>query len=830
MFKRLNVCSFSYLAYPMTPTNNIETLQKQVDQVKIDLENLKAETSEENKKNKAEAISDTSKNLKAEIESTLVELKKDVEKNKNDIQKLEELKKSLEGFDQELGDLKSQVENKKDKEINSAPTLWASIVYGGLIAKGLWSLPLIGESLKSRGEKKVKESAEEKEKEKKEPKEKKWFWGKTWRFIRNTALIAGAVVLGKKAIEYFTDKTKKNSQDQETPSTENGQNTENSQNTPSATTENAQENPEFISKEEAISDVNKYHLTWPDANGKYTPMEWYIRVDLTDTTNFAVKEDTRENPQDAFGNTIQKVEDESQIPKQRRSDKIVYYINYPSGNMKCKFFGNGRYVIYEDSNESIGKMGNRSVDQNNAIVYVADTDISETSNESNESDGEEVPTDDNQANQKAEKMAQEWYSDVFILMRLYELWFVPKFNFEKRRGSTVEWKISYVAEWWPFTKGLDKLWEIRGNFKSRLLGSINLTKEGVTRMKLAAIKNKSAPSILKNFDNEAKNLINMYDDIEKWKITTFKEFKKKYGTDIIKSRRGFGNAKKKIEVKYGKLDSIEKDVRIIDENIKKIKAEAAKKLKSFDYQAKRVQKNPKKLKEIQTKANAMIGEYNKQIIELEKQTGIKMSHLNATEIARLAKWSETVSKIVKLNNGIDKYLAGNKMGKFMIGWTVIMLLSKWVEWATNETWKQVWLETADLWTGLVPFAWWIYDITTSITWKWFAWNLSTTDRIIRGSVGAVSLVLDVAWLFTFGAGNAASAWVKTLSRAGIATAKTVKIVKAAKVVSEVGSTAMKVWTYGFLWYSAYEISKPYVVEWYQRVDKKSEADVPLTIK
>jgi hypothetical protein len=166
----------------------------------------------------------------------------------------------------------------------------------------------------------------------------------------------------------------------------------------------------------------------------------------------------------------------------------------------------------------------------------------------------------------------------------------------------------------------------------------------------------------------------------------------------------------------------------------------------------------------------------------------------------------------------------------MIGWTVIMLLSKWVEWATDETWKQVWLEAADLWTGLIPFAWWIYDITTSITWKWIAWNLSTTDRIIRGSVGAVSLVLDVAWLFTFGAGNAASVWVKTLSRAWIATAKTVKIVKVAKLVSEVGSTAMKVWTYGFLWYTAYEVSKPYAVQWYERVDKKRIDDVPLTIE
>lgn len=806
----------------MTSTNNIENLQKQVDKVKTDLDGLKTETSEENKKNKVETISEKSKNIKAEIESTLVELKKDVEKNKSDIERLEELKKSLEGFDQELGNLRSEVENKKDKESKSAPTLWATIFYGGLIGKGLWSLPLIGESLKSRWEKKVKESAEEKEKEKKEPKEKKWFWGKTWRFIRNTALIAGAVVLGKKVIEYFTEKTKKDSDKQENPSTENPQD-----DTQDTTPENDQEASVFVSKEEAINDMNTYHIMWPDAHGKYKPMKWYTWLDPTDPTNFAVKEDTGENAQDAFGNTMQKAEDESQIPREKRSDKIVYYIEYPSGNMKCKFFGNGRYVTYEDSDESIGKMGNRSVDQNNAIVYVADTDISETSDES---DGEEVLEDDNQANQKAEKMAQEGYSDLFILTRLYELWFVPKFNFEKRRGNTVGGKMNYLAEWWPFTKKLDKLWEIRWNFKSRLLGVIKFSKEERIKMKLEAIKNKSNKSVLGSFDAEVNKLAEMHEDIEKGKIKEFKDFKTKYGNEIIKSKWKFKNAKITLEGKYAELSKVEAEVKKIDVEIKNIKAKAAEELKNLDNQAQKSQKDPKKLKEIQTKANAMIGEYNKQILELEKQTGIKMSHLDATEIGRLAQGSETVSKIVKLNNGIDKYLAWNKMGKFMIGWTVIMLLSKWIEWATDETWKQVWLEAADLWTGLIPFAWWIYDITTSITWEWIAWNLSTTDRIIRGSVGAVSLVLDVAWLFTLGAGNAASAWVKALSRAWIATAKTVKIVKTAKVVSEVGSTAMKVWTYGFLWYSAYEVSKPYVVEWYQRVDKKREADLPLTIQ
>jgi hypothetical protein len=64
--------------------------------------------------------------------------------------------------------------------------------------------------------------------------------------------------LGKKAIEYFTDKTKKDSDKQENPNTED---TENPEEKPNAATEDNQESPLFISKEVAIADMNKYHLT-----------------------------------------------------------------------------------------------------------------------------------------------------------------------------------------------------------------------------------------------------------------------------------------------------------------------------------------------------------------------------------------------------------------------------------------------------------------------------------------------------------------------------------------------------------------------------------------
>jgi hypothetical protein len=74
------------------------------------------------------------------------------------------------------------------------------------------------------------------------------------------------------------------------------------------------------------------------------------------------------------------VDDESKIPKQRRSDSIAYYIVYPSGNMKYKFYGNGRYIVYEDMEDAEGRMGNWN-NEDDQILLTEDVAMENTGTE-----------------------------------------------------------------------------------------------------------------------------------------------------------------------------------------------------------------------------------------------------------------------------------------------------------------------------------------------------------------------------------------------------------------------------------------------------------------
>lgn len=94
----------------MTPTNSIETLQQQVNQVKTDLEALKIETNEAFKKTKAEAAADKVKNAKEEITKKLEALRGLTDANSQaDIAKLEAMLKTLETSNSELESLKIAV-------------------------------------------------------------------------------------------------------------------------------------------------------------------------------------------------------------------------------------------------------------------------------------------------------------------------------------------------------------------------------------------------------------------------------------------------------------------------------------------------------------------------------------------------------------------------------------------------------------------------------------------------------------------------------------------------------------------------------------------------
>lgn len=401
--------------------------------------------------------------------------------------------------------------------------------------------------------------------------------------------------------------------------------------------------------------------------------------------------------------------------------------------------------------------------------------------------------------QEVERLKIEGYSDLFILIRMYELWFIPRTNFEKRRWGSLRSKTKRVFEWWR----LDKLWDIRWNFKDRLLQNIKLSKEGITRLRLESINN---PDIVKNLDTEINKLTEMEKDINNGKIKKFEDFHKKYWKEIINSEKMFKN---KI-LTWNTLSEAKVEIKKIDQEIKKLQNEAKIKLSELDQKAKN---NPKDLKKIQWEAKAMVNGYNKKILELEKQTWIKMSSLRPTELAKLAEQSTTVSKLMKINNGIDKYMERSKLGKFAIWATVIWIVLKWAWWNSSETWKTVWLEAADLWACMVPFAWWVYDIATAIKWESLSGKLSKKDRIVRWVIGWVSVVLDVAGLFTFWAGNAASAALKWIVKWSN---KVSKVVKVAKTISEAGKLWMKIGTYWFLWYTAYEMSRPIVVELYKK--------------
>ena len=91
-------------------TDNIEILKTKVDQIKKDLDALKAETNEAQKKTQAEAAAEKMKTAKEEINKKLEGLKGLTDENsKADVVKLEAMLKTVEGSDSELEKLKINV-------------------------------------------------------------------------------------------------------------------------------------------------------------------------------------------------------------------------------------------------------------------------------------------------------------------------------------------------------------------------------------------------------------------------------------------------------------------------------------------------------------------------------------------------------------------------------------------------------------------------------------------------------------------------------------------------------------------------------------------------
>ena len=165
-----------------------------------------------------------------------------------------------------------------------------------------------------------------------------------------------------------------------------------------------------------------------------------------------------------------------------------------------------------------------------------------------------------------------------------------------------------------------------------------------------------------------------------------------------------------------------------------------------------------------------------------------MSH---ADLMRIETWSPLARWILKSAWGSAKYLEkfSGKAGAIALWFSVWWLATKGITSTNAESLKEVWLDAADLWIGMVPF-WWAYDVWMAIRGKDLnGRELSGTDRWIRGGLGVLTTALDVAWLFTLGTWNAASAGIKAVVKSSAILWKTVKTVD--KVV-DAGKTVEKV--------------------------------------
>lgn len=442
----------------------------------------------------------------------------------------------------------------------------------------------------------------------------------------------------------------------------------------------------------------------------------------------------------------------------------------------------------------------------------------------------ELTPQEQEATEKAQKMYSEGYMDWYILLKMYQMGFVPKFNMQTWRGNSLKEKFLYIAEWGPFTKILDKGSVARKDLINYLKGTLAYGRDELFKKK-AEVITKGDLELSKQIDKKANILAELHQDLENGKITSLKdiEWNTKYKAQIEEfGKIKFKNFKWKVELQFDetmkKLENSE--FKTMESELQEMQKKLKSNLAELD---KKAQADPKQKAKLQSEAKALVKNYNKKCIEIEQKFWIQLSKATSSEILQLQKHSPMVSKIMKVNNGVDNFLKKSKAWKFMVGAGVLTLLINGTSGKTSR--KQVGLEAADLGTWFIPFAGGAYDVWTSITGEGIAGELSTTDRWVRGVAGGASVVLDVVGLFTFGAGNVLSAGLKWLTKWTTAITKTVKtankVGKTVKTTAEVVNTAVKVAGFGFLWYSLVQDVKPLAVNLYETADKKLIDDISI---
>lgn len=443
---------------------------------------------------------------------------------------------------------------------------------------------------------------------------------------------------------------------------------------------------------------------------------------------------------------------------------------------------------------------------------------------------ESTPEQSENVDEKVEKeiqtMRSQWMSELYILMRMFELGYMPKVPYPKHGNTLTKWL--WLVDGGP----LQKLW----NMKSWLMASLKYSKDSIIKQKLTVLTKN--PSLASALDKQFAELVEM----EKFLNTNnpdAKAFKKRFmGPDAKIKFEHIGKdpatIKNALETKANHLTNIEKNIKDLDKQITDIQKNAQAKLTEYDNLAKQHINDPQKLAEIRKQSQQYIKEYNAKVSAAQTLLLEDIAKVpSKADLARLSVDAPSLSGLLKTNGGVDAFftkITSSKISKTAGKVWLAIIVSKIVVWGVGDISKQWFLtketglDVVDLGAGLVPVAGWIYDVTMAIRGKDLnGRDMRWWERWVRWWVGAASTVVD---LFTFGAGGtamraASKIWLKTAVKATEKAA-----IKTTVKWLQVGMHAV---SFGFLGYAISQEIVPVVIDVAKTADHKTESDIQLSI-
>lgn len=428
-----------------------------------------------------------------------------------------------------------------------------------------------------------------------------------------------------------------------------------------------------------------------------------------------------------------------------------------------------------------------------------------------------------------EKLEREWYTNLYILFRWLELWYIPDYHdlkfkdpswkFKWNKWNWVKHKAEYMWKAWPITKWkFNKPISQANSWTNEKIIKIAIDDVDFEQVKIreSLLKSKelNSPDI-SGLEKRMKNLEWLKKAIISRDIDKIDKFKKEYfklnqiSFDAWRKNAWDGAADlKKQESEIKKIEKVKKEILSIEWEIDWLKKQATDELVKLNKLA---WKDPAKLKVCQDEWKRIIEDINKQILELEKKWVNNISRLDYTSLESLSKESKLVKWLEKANWWLDKII-NSKWWKIVV-WAALLSIvwnsKDWItdmfkQWISKETWKSLW----DLAVWFLPVVWWMHDLVLAWNDVWFMpdnwekdykefflWNreLSDKEKMIR------------TWFWTVWLIPGWSLLVKWTAKVGMGTfkmwTKWIQMLKGADIAMEWVKLTWKTATYSYLWYS-----------------------------